>query len=352
VKNMRIGVVTVAAALLTSSAGVLGVGAQARAASQSYDCSSEVSPYSLSPQQVSSCGFGSFPLRSTTTNSNGSTWYQYDVGSSRMTYLVPPSSFDAATATSAELAEYGIPLRPPASDPTMLNFWVSMVNNLKLETPPTTLISIPATAGSVTNSHWAGYADSFDSGTLYSSAEGLYVEPSLTGTQCSSSSVVFWTGLGGYPSGTLAQDGTALNAPGLANNQAWSEFLPAQPGAIPQNLYATPGQDFYAQVTYVNADTVNMYMYNSYTGLGLSYNVTGDDVDEQSAEYIAERPALSGVLRSLSDFGTAQWLSTDTNGVASSGWPHDAITMQTSHVLASPSANSAGSFNVAYKACS
>jgi hypothetical protein len=270
-----------------------------------------------------------------------------------MTYLVPPSTFDAATATPAELAYYGIPQRPPASDQTMLTFWLGMIHNLQLEAPPSTLISVPISAGSVTNSHWSGYADSFDSGTLYSSAEGLYVEPSLTGTQCASSSVLFWTGLGGYPSGDLAQDGSSLNSPGLANYQAWSEFLPTQPMVIPQNLYATPGQDFYAQVTYVNVDTVNMYMYNSYTGLGLSYHVTGDDVDEQSAEYIAERPGIvGGGFRNLSDFGTAQWVSSDTNGVASSSWPHDAITMKTTDVLASPSANSAGAFSVAYKACS
>lgn len=69
--------------------------------------------------------------------------------------------------------------------------------------------------------------------TDFDEVQSSWIEPALGTTACKNHAVLFWVGLGGWNKvKQLAQDGTSRDAPGLDQNQGWSEVLPAQ-----QNYY-------------------------------------------------------------------------------------------------------------------
>ncbi len=109
-------------------------------------CVSGVSPYAMTPAQRKACDVVTYPLTSTTRITSGpaagATKYVYDTDGGTTTYIVPPASFDAATASPAQLQAYGIPPAPAPSETVAYARWEQMVHNLKFAKAPQAIYSV------------------------------------------------------------------------------------------------------------------------------------------------------------------------------------------------------------------
>lgn len=269
-------------------------------------------PYGLAETQLQQCGDHVFPLEAVEPLPGGGSAYRYDVEGAQTTYLVPPQSFDAATASSTELEEYGIPTAPASASPEY-PLWHKMITRMAASPIPSAYaISIPessqgmvpssASSGAGTangvesDENWSGY-DNYDSQQFYTLATAYYWEPKEHTTLCSPNAAVFWAGLGGVNNkNRLAQDGTGIKF-GLQQHQAWSEVLPEQTEiqAVNPSFFATPEEEFEAQVEYKSQTKFGMYLYNFSSGEHRSFTVEvkHESWDGSTAEFIAERPSYA-----------------------------------------------------------
>lgn len=316
-------------------------------------CDQPYDTYRASQETLDKCGIKSFPLRTKSALPDGGTEYEYGVYGGSVRFSVPPSSFDASRASADDLARYGIPPEPPASDPDGQARWQKATANLRFVEPPPALHAIPLSAVQA-SSNWTGYIDLSGANT-YTQASGGYIEPYDHGSTCSPNSAVFWSGLGGWGgSAVLAQDGTGINTSGLGQDQAWWEILPDYPTLIPVNLYATAGQEFKASVQWQGGSYL-FGLYNYYTGQASSFTVSSANYDGTSAEYISERPHYPSGYSGLTNFGTTDWQWTGTNGQPVQNWFNDTINMYNGSTLLADTGTAttaAGGFTSAYKNCS
>jgi hypothetical protein len=314
-------------------------------------CSTSFDVYQVPVTQLQSCGITTYPLLSVESRVDGGHQYEFQVGSSVVTYLVPPSSFDPNTASENELATYGIPARP--TDASLLADWNTRFANVRYVTPPPFLATVPVTANATSNI-WSGYKATAGG---YANSTVTWTEPALGSSRCSNNSVVIWAGLGGWNVSTLAQDGTAENAPGIGQNQAWSEVLPAQTSIIPTNLYATVGQGFEAYVQYDSGtgstSKFTFFMDNLYSGATQMFNVTANGYSGATAEAIVERPTVGGVPTNLSNYGTMTFNSAYIDGTAMNSQSHTGIDMYDGSTLlaAANSIGSGGAFTDTQHSC-
>ena len=338
----RIAPAAIAGALSLASAGSAHAATPA-ICNQSYD------PYQVSTATLQACGDVQLPA-TITPQADGSTRYQYTLpgGVDTLTALLPPSSFNAATASAQDLAKYGIPAEPPLTDTVAHGWWQKMIDNLHFVPPAKTLIMGGHKHVTYTspyyNQIWSGYeALAHSSNTTAQSAAGIFTQPS-DGGSCANAGASLWTGLGeGGGVNTdpqLAQDGTNVVWPGSANNQAWIEVLPYGPINVP--FYATPGQSFKADVSYSNGQNgyqwANFYMYNY--GTGAAYTPMSQSwhrPDLSTADYVLEAPSESdsnGNITKrypLTNIGSsAYWSLAYANGtdIAHTGWPIEPDIMQ------------------------
>ncbi len=248
-----------------------------------------------------------------------------------MTYVVPPQGLDFSSASAAELAEYGIP--PAPSDPSALSDWQDMIAHLHLVTPPPSLAATSITNVTNPSNVWSGYEAYSSSSTAYNLVEGQYNEPQALSTPCAGNAATTWAGLGGDGSQDLAQDGTAINAPGLGQHQAWSEVLPDQPYSIAQPLSGHPGWRFYAEVNHISGG-FHMYLYDSESGDGTAFTVHSNNYSGKTADFIVERPIVNHAPVPLTNYAYINYIQTYVNNISSSSgvgaYPHSPITMEVS----------------------
>lgn len=176
----------------------------------------------------------------------------------------------------------------------------------------------------------------------------------LGSSRCDPNSVVFWTGLGGWSSGNLAQDGWGQNTPDLGQLQAWTEVLPTQATIVPQPLYATIGAEFNMYLRHnTGPSQFAFFMQNDSTGASVDPVVTDSHFDGTTAEMIAERPTVNGAYSNLSPFYTLSFTSAHANGSPYPNFNHFSMEMWNgSTELAYPSAiDSAGDFTVTQTSC-
>jgi hypothetical protein len=321
---------------------------QARAAPR---CASTFDPYPAVRATLAACGMRSYPMRSRATvpagPAAGATTYRYQLGRTTVTAVVPPASFDPATAQRTELRMYGIAAEP--ADPVARSLWRTMTHHMRFARPPDRLITAPAGAtAEATNSAWAGVVNTSAGPSAYQSSAAIWVEPTRRASACHPSSAVYWNGLGGVRTRVLAQDGTAQGVRGLAPDQAWFEVLPAERGMIPIPITATPGAAFLTRTQYLGNNTFGFSFYNYATGASAYYQATDSGYDGHTADFVAERMA-GGLL----DFGHLSVLVTLTNGIASTGYPHEGYTMATgADILAVPhDVQGPGGFRINWRAC-
>lgn len=334
-------------AILSLAAALLMLGLVVAAAAQAQSPCAEVNPYQISEAQRAACGDHAFPLEKVEPLPGGGDAYLYTVDGVETTYLVPPASFDAATASQAELERYGIPAAPPTTS-SEYPLWQKMIDHMVPSPPPLAdVVTVPETVapndrigepspdtespnlnpnepnsgvsanGTEYSENWSGY-DNYDKEQFYKESTAYYFQPVAHTTDCHPNSAVFWAGLGGVNNtARLAQDGTGINF-GLKQYQAWSEVLPEQKEIVAVNpeFFATPEEEFQAKVEYKSQTQFGMYLYNFKTGEHRSFTATvkQDSWDGSTSEFISERPTYDTTelwgknkdLPGLTNFETAE----------------------------------------------
>jgi hypothetical protein len=220
--------------------------------------------------------------------------------------------------------------------------------------PPDHLMSLPSLrmAPPSTSGNWAGYLD-YESSSYFHYTFMQFIQPAQLSSRCSSNSAAIWTGLGGVDSTAFGQNGTAMGQV-MGEYQAWFETDAGPVYAL--NMYGTPGSNFLVQTSYANG-AYRYNFYNSHTGQNAVFFVNDSRFYGDAADYVVERPMISGSFTNLSNFGT---LTVDdalvTSGnVPISDYPTDRVTMVNSNdgvTLASPSALTNGDyFTVTQRSC-
>lgn len=233
--------------------------------------------------------------------------------------LIPPSCFDAATASNADLALYGIPDEPPASNATGKGLWLKMVGNMhwiganvKVNSGCTFLCNIFGTTNA-NEPNWAGYAIGAHHPDYFHRAQAIFTEPKVGTCSCDPNDAAsFWIGIQsmtGIPkkSSPMGQQGVQVgdnNNENLGKNEAWFE---TDYGSVYRlNLYATPGEDLYLATSYNNG-TYIYFFYNFANGDAESWTATGSAYSGQFVDYIVEKNT-SG----LSNFGVLHFVQATT----------------------------------------
>jgi len=364
-------------------------------------CSSSFDMYAYTRTALAPCGIKTYPLTSVVPAPSGGEDYEYDLpdGSVQHEYVLP-KGFDAATASPALRADYGImPLPPAGSDPDEVALWAQSMQHVKFGPPtPYWAISEAKTAplsanptgsgGSHDLANWAGYSlcattdatfgNCYDD--IFTSASGLYTEPSYASdTSCQNNSVygtpeppadLIWAGIGGVDNPTfLAQDGTA-NAPGLGipEHGTWYETVPGNGFQlmVQTEYLASPGDQVAAIVDYVNG-TYYFEVYDETSELAATASEPGMYTGD-SAEVVVERPEVSfgsgssqtNFLAALGHFTKPINVDAEANGIWMNNYPPTSwrwglhmAERSTKQDLADPSDISGpdGSFTLNYKNC-
>jgi hypothetical protein len=286
--------------------------------------------------------------------SDGGKQYVYVVAGMKTVYKVPPKGFKAVDATDAQLARYGLPLRPNAAQE--LANWTAMMSRLNIPTPGPFVVQVPVSA-SLYSKVWAGYLGQGGGVTL---ARGWWNEVSV-GNSCTNATALTWAGIGGYPPSTnLAQAGTAVGVQGIGQHQAWWEVTSGSGALTPiQGIYGHAGY-YFLTYTQWNYGVYNMYVYDSYSGGGLPFSVYTNIYDGSSADFIIERGQGAGGPTPMLNFYYVNFLGAQVNGTGSSNslyyynpasvyaWS-DALSRYIAHV--DQGVNTSGAFRVHYDNC-
>jgi len=299
--------------------------------------------------------------------SDGGRGYDYGVG----TINVPPPTFDAATASTAELRLYGFPHRPAGGAP--LTAWLEQVGHARFRSPGPFLVArsdsqvSPLTITQATSQRWAGYIA--QTRTTYTNAN--WVEEKTPSTQpCINPYLTVWTGVGGYSQPNfINQAGTQPDKPGTTIDDGWYENRQISASAVfvpRQVFYAVPGTntDVTVQVAQHSYGTYFTYFWSN-VGSGLATSntsplVNNNQVDLTTGEFILERPEVNQVIQPLMQFDSPliwnhAWVNNEGTGV---GFYRSVVQITvenpTTHVLlANPGSlyNNGQQFNTHYNTC-
>jgi hypothetical protein len=239
----------------------------------------------------------------------------YQMGSMSVETVTPPASFDAATASAAQLAAYGIPSEPPASSPVHAD-WEQMIHNLHFANV-TGLQTGPPASGSCPDSlyfcnvYWSGNIANGAQNSI-NDVETYYYEPNIDTSECASNpdrGDYLWNGLGGQetpanPNEVLAQNGSGTYVyDGTLDysHAAWFEIV--APGIPLYAMFLTPtfnftvGGEVLIITKYVGVvsgqNEWEFYWYNAATGTAPSIVYASTSTSYpiyNSAELIAEIP--------------------------------------------------------------
>jgi hypothetical protein len=231
-------------------------------------------------------------------------------------------------------------------------------------------IGQPAVMGStvdknLTSTNWSGYADTppTTGGSTYKAASGSWVQPSTTCPASAETLAAFWSGIDGFSSQTVEQDGTIVVCEeGSAEYFDWWELYPTNDIQVENAV--SPGDSITSSV--VRSGKSYALTVSDSTDPAASFTTTQKcgSCANSSAEWIAEAPCCknsAGAVYNLANFGT--WALTGaaetyngTPGTISSGPTVNKITMEdkAKHVKAKPGALTAGgtAFNDVWKKAS
>jgi hypothetical protein len=319
-------------------------------------CDSPFDPYAVSTAVLQTCGVQTFPLAAVSNLPDGGTSFDFVAEGTTMTYLVPPPGFSVLTASPASLAMYGIPARPDGG--SALQQWQDTIGRLSLVTPPPFLAAPQVSSGGVTaarsSGSWSGKVAHKKSTSYFYSSTAEWGEPGAYATSCSNNSAFFWSGIGGWNSGTLAQGGTAINTPGLGQHQAWTEVLPDQPYVVAQPVYGQRDGLFEAVVNH-RSGGFNILVENVSSGAGTIVAVNSSHWDGSTAESIVERPTVNNSLRALTNFQQVSFVVNGANSSQLNSFSFYTVNMvnpNNGHLLAVAKAfDSSGAFNDAWGTC-
>jgi hypothetical protein len=239
----------------------------------------------------------------------------------------------ARQLSDEDVIAQGYPPRPdPTRSPAAYAKWLALFSRAVTILPPHSVSrsDVSHSAGGVTegpanNSHWSGFAVTglpFE----FWAASGEWGVPSVTDSCLNCYSSV-WAGLDGAPTlpisqQNLVQDGTEQDCIDsgkgfMTNYYAWTEAYPQQPFA--QEVFSVSPKDPMWVFVYVGDSNGNL----DPMGGGYAWFIIQDQKTAQtsvtslvlwnsfgfvgtSAEWIVERPIVSGYFPQLSDYGSVQ----------------------------------------------
>jgi Peptidase A4 family len=243
--------------------------------------------------------------------------------------VLPALTDEAARQLSDEdVIAQGYPPRPNyAQPPAAYARWLGLVSRPMTILPShsvsrSDISHAPhgVTEGPANNSHWSGFVVTGVPFEFWA-ASGQWRVPSVSNSCLNCYSSV-WAGLDGWLNGNLVQAGTEQDCIDfgkgfMTNYYAWTEAYPQQPTAQ-QVFSVSPGHSMSAFV-YVGDSKGNMnpsggnyawfviqdqsaaQVFVGSTLLGPSFGFLSN-----SAEWIVERPVVSGYFPELSDYGSVQ----------------------------------------------
>jgi hypothetical protein len=189
-----------------------------------------------------------------------------------------------------------------------------------------------ATSTTVTSQNWSGYA-AHGSTTKFETVSARWRVPAATCVKGEQTFSSFWVGIGGYSTDSdgLEQDGTELdcNLDGTQTVSAWYELLPAAPHTV--NMTVTSG-DLIAASVHVTGAEVTLTITDLTRGTTFTRTVKDSNVDDTSAEWIAEAPSDCSsdsdcTVLPLADFGAVRFSNASatttagvTSGIATRHW--------------------------------
>jgi hypothetical protein len=136
-----------------------------------------------------------------------------------------------------------------------------------------------------------------------------------------------WAGIGLGAQSALAQAGTSVDTPGIGQYQGWYEVLPDQTTLNLLPLSGAGGWRFEADITRYSG-YYHFYVYDSFSGNWLGFNVPTSSYDGSHADFIVERPLTNGSLLNLTNFNTEQFNDAWVNGSNPIGnYPNAPISM-------------------------
>ncbi len=161
---------------------------------------------------------------------------------------------------------------------------------------------------SLTSPQWAGYVTMSNlllRQPLVTSVSGSWTVPSVDAYSQDDAFSAAWVGVGGYGENTLIQAGTLH---GVKNGEvvyyAWYELLPNTAVRI-ENMHVKPGDRMTASVSLVDGSSNTWLVEITDSTNGESFSRTfGYTSSRLSAEWILERPTISGSVTTLADFSS------------------------------------------------
>jgi hypothetical protein len=222
-------------------------------------------------------------------------WESTNDGSSFSTVSGATSTTYSFTATSSENGD---------------EFYAVFTNSTGSAT--TNTVTLTVTAALVQSSNWSGYAD-LDA--TFDAVSASWAVPTLSCSGQTSSYSAQWTGIDGYSSDTVEQDGTEADCiDGSPSYDAWYEMygdsavdsgyeveLNPATGYYP----VSPGDTITASVT-VSGSSWTLFLADV-THWTYSTTISFSGAAESSAEWVVERPEICSFgcsLTSLADFGS------------------------------------------------
>jgi hypothetical protein len=239
----------------------------------------------------------------------------------------PALTGDPMALSSQELVKRGYPSRPdPKRAPGAYASWLRAVSKPATFIPPKT-VNVegrhhgPAKVGNDPggSANWSGYALSgLGVSSPFDRVVGLWNVPGLvSGENWTTTYSSFWIGLDGWDSGDVVQDGTTQdetvwNGIAYKTYYPWKEIWPQEYEQELSNFGVSPGDEIYSEVAMVdsNGNLTPWGGYGSflfedlttgqYTHLSTQFN--SGTYYGVNAEWIMERPIISGGYPDLSDY--------------------------------------------------
>ena len=249
-------------------------------------------------------------------------------------FAAPPAGFDAFSAPPEMLAEYGYPARPSPVARRSYDMWARAVRAERTRIVPVlrqTDIAAGAAmqarrglrGGTATSKNWsaallANSASHYGSGSFATVAAWFNVPAAnqAVGTCYGWDRLATWVGLDGWTSKDVFQAGTSSSAycadeTTMQQYFAWYEWYPSLLVEI-TNLPVNPGDAMVVWLIASGDTTGTAWVINETSGMSADINFSapsGTELVGSSAEWVQERPTVSGVLSTLTNYGAA-WMST------------------------------------------
>jgi hypothetical protein len=258
------------------------------------------------------------------------------------TFVAPPVTFNPIIASEEQLQQYGFPPMPNrVASPTAYSAWVKAVSapQTRLESPQlvqTPIFNGPAKIQSYTETkeltgefnanasnsisstsfNWSGYV-TYDNVTrpfaksyiyaywIVPVAQHAFGQGLPAGWDYSSQ----WVGIDGWGSPDVLQAGTEADAYLLGSTKstfyaAWIEWYPFNESRI-SNFSVAPGNELFVEVWNTSPTVGNAYLVNFTTQQSVAFTFNapgGTTLVGNSAEWIMERPGISGGLAPLTNY--------------------------------------------------